>query len=261
MHDELARNPGWRVFGSWPRWHPVPGSEADLAVTAPDGSRSWLRGTLHESVLVRAEAYLAARRLDLCPVPPGGVTLQVLGSREWDCMGVILESGVTYRLSWPGGAWRDAMKPPCGPAGQRDAGLLDPARWAFRFRRRLPHEDWMRLCIAVAHPRDWPLREFGLRQALDYLFWHDPRELRRQVLPVGKALEGAERSVLLRNGHPSAGLLYAFANDLWQTAGNNSGALVLRIERVEPAPGAIVNAIDARGHWRAERDGVPLDRS
>ncbi|MFC7542456.1 hypothetical protein ACFQU2_27340 [Siccirubricoccus deserti] len=36
----------------------------------------------------------------------------------------------------------------------------------------------------------------------------------------------------LRND-AAPGLLYFFANDLWQTAGNNAGALRLQIERVQ----------------------------
>lgn len=47
LHDELARKPAWRRFGSWPRWHPVPDAE-DPAAPAPPG-------TLHPSVLRRME--------------------------------------------------------------------------------------------------------------------------------------------------------------------------------------------------------------
>ena len=43
LHDELERNPGWVLFGSWPRWHPTPGA-------VPDSNGT----TLHRSVLERA---------------------------------------------------------------------------------------------------------------------------------------------------------------------------------------------------------------
>jgi hypothetical protein len=55
LHDELVRKPGWILFGSWPRWHPVPGGEPDLHGT-----------TLRPSVLERARAVRARTgRLDL----------------------------------------------------------------------------------------------------------------------------------------------------------------------------------------------------
>ena len=30
LHDELVREPTWNFFGSWPRWHPVPGDDEPL---------------------------------------------------------------------------------------------------------------------------------------------------------------------------------------------------------------------------------------
>ena len=64
-----------------------------------------------------------------------------------------------------------------------------------------------------------------------YLFHYDPKELREQVAPVGGNLAARGASVLIKNDGP-AGVLFAFANDLWMMAANNSGAIDLRIERL-----------------------------
>ena len=68
----------------------------------------------------------------------------------------------------------------------------------------------MTLCISIAHPRQWPLREGGLARLLRYVFWRDPSEMREQVAPVGCDL-GKHKSVIIQNNGP-AGMLYAFVH-------------------------------------------------
>ncbi|MFC7542457.1 phospholipase effector Tle1 domain-containing protein [Siccirubricoccus deserti] len=61
LHDELRRKPSWRLFGSWPRWHPVPGADEPADPAPP--------GTLHPSVLERM------------PHPPSAAGLPAPGAR------------------------------------------------------------------------------------------------------------------------------------------------------------------------------------
>lgn len=226
VHDELDRKPDWRIFGSWPRWHPVPGAGPDPAGTE-----------LHPSVLARAAAVEQRNgRLDLYPVPPDTtVPLAASARRDWERTGIIIEHGVLYRLTYVGGTWQDAEKQECGPAGQ-EAGLLDLRRW-LKVGRRMRYQPWMRLVATVAHPRHWPPEERGLWALLVLLFKNDPQELVSQLAPVGQDLACPGSSILLRNLAPS-GLLYLFANDWWQTASNNSGEIRLEIRRVQDTGGA-----------------------
>lgn len=244
-HDELTRNPSWRVFGSWPRWHPVP-HHADVVVLEDD---SRLPGTLHPSVLERAAAATETGRLDLKEVPADGKELpfRVEAHREWDRSGIVLRPGVTYRITWHSDRWRDALKPPCGPKGQQPKGLGDVIRWFFAFRRRMPWDGYMTLCVTVAGPRDWPLLEFGVGRALQYLLVRDPPQLRVQVVPLGRGMAGKApaNAWLTHDGEP--GLLHLFANDLWQTATNNSGGLDLTI--------AIETDKVGEPHWRVSKNG------
>jgi hypothetical protein len=221
LHDEMERQPSWKLLGSWPRWHPAPGAGPD-----PRGTK------LHSCVLERA-AIVEARsgRPDLtCVDPEESLTFIVEGRRDWDRTGIVIEHGVTYRLTYLGGLWRDAQSEPCRPAGQK-AGIFDLRRW-MESGRRLRDEPWMRLAATVAHPREWELKEKGAGALLRILFRNDPIELTRQVAAIGRDLPWPGRSIALRNDAP-AGLLYLFANDWWQTASNNSGGLQLRIERLD----------------------------
>ncbi|MBN9562251.1 MAG: DUF2235 domain-containing protein [Alphaproteobacteria bacterium] len=221
LHDEMERQPSWKLLGSWPRWHPAPGAGPD-----PQGTK------LHPSVLERA-AIVEARggRPDLtCVGPEEPLTFVVEGRRDWDRTGIVIEQGVTYRLTYLGGLWRDAQSEPCRPAGQK-AGAFDLRRW-MESGRRLRDEPWMRLAATVAHPRKWELKEKGAGELRRILFGKDPIELTRQVAAIGQDLAWPGSSIMLRNDAP-AGLLYLFANDWWQTASNNSGGLQLRIERLD----------------------------
>jgi uncharacterized protein (DUF2235 family) len=211
MHDEIQRRPGWKLMGSWPRWHPV-------------------TGTLHPSVAVRAEAIHRLGRNDMRPVGLQPIDFTVEGQREWDRTGLVLEGdGAVYRLCWKGQMkWRDKDCEPCGPEGQDGNDFI---RRLVRRSRRLPESGYMTLCLTVAHPRTWRLRELGLGRLIKYMFVRDPKELREQVAPIGTDLTRPNAGVLLKNSGP-AGLLYLFANDLWMMSANNSGALDLSIRRL-----------------------------
>lgn len=239
LHDELVRKPSWTLLGSWPRWHPVPGAGLDAT-----------RTKLHQSVLDRTVAVQAqAGRPDLLRLQPGEhFVFTADAPRTWDRTGIVIESGGAYRLTYLGDVWRDASSPPCGPAGQRAQGALDLRRW-WTFGRRLPRAAWMRLIITVAHPRQWPLQEKGLRELVPLLLRNDPVELTRQLAAVGGDLAVPGDAVLLHN-LASAGLLHLFANDWWQTASNNSGGVRMRIERLEElAPGLRTWTLLADGSW------------
>jgi uncharacterized protein (DUF2235 family) len=242
LHDELTRSPSWRLFGSWPRWHPVPGENFSSTSIPP--------GDLHESVLERRDVLQRdLARPDFLRVPLGGaVEIEAQSHREWDRTGIVLDPG-WYRVTYLGSQWRDAEAKPCGPYGQnqKDFGLVRSfsARW-----RRLPGEDWMRLCITIAHPRDWPLKELGLKDLLRYLYVQDPKELVQQIAPIGRDLSAPGDAVWLHNGAAS-GLLYLFANDLWLTAGNNAGAVHLRIEHAQrPTNGEPCWSLGKDGYWQ-----------
>ena len=244
LHDELSRRPGWVLFGSWPRWHPVPSAMPDLNGT-----------TLHPSVLERARIVRASTgRPDLVCLQPGEV-LEFVGEacRDWDRTGVVMEHGGLYRLTYLGAKWRDAEAPPCGPAGQEAQGVFDLRRW-LTVGRRLQRQPWVQLVATIAHPREWRLEEKGFRDLVPLLFHNDPRELTCQLAPIGQDLGGAGASVLMRN-EASAGLLYLFANDWWQTASNNSGGVRLFIENVttsatgSPTADMPLWTLQANGDW------------
>ena len=90
----------------------------------------------------------------------------------------------------------------------------------------------MFLGAAIAHPRIWTPQEKGLKEGLRYLFVRAPQLLLDQVALIGDDLADVGNVIFIRNTAPS-GLLYLFVNDLWQTAGNNSGGPRLSIEPVE----------------------------
>lgn len=226
MHDELQREPAWRMLGSWPRWHPV-----DSA--------------LHPSVTTRANAIHGLGRHDMRIVDAHRAAKFIVGAqREWDRTGLILEgNGARYLLKWMDGMWRDKDCRLCGPAGQPGHDFF---RFLMRFRRRLPDRNYMTLCVSIAHPRQWPLREGGLARLLRYVFWRDPEEMREQVAPVGCDFANPGDSVVIQNDG-EAGMLYAYANDAWMTAGNNSGGVEMTIQRLDTdnpkAPVWVLSAI------------------
>ncbi len=247
LHDEMVRKPGWILFGSWPRWHPVPGAGPDLNGT-----------TLHPAVLERAGAVQARTgRPDLVRLPPDeALTIVAEARRDWDRTGLVIEHGVLYRLTYLGTRWRDAEAPPCGPDGQEAQGLFDLRRWLIAG-RRLRRQPWMRLVATIAHPRRWELREKGLPELIRLLFHNDPPQLTRQLAAIGQDLTAPGSSILIRNDAP-AGLLHLFANDWWQTASNNSGGISLRIAHAAGAAGddAPLWTLRPDGGWNRNGQGM-----
>jgi len=244
IHDELRRQPFWRLLGSWPRWHPVDNAAASCRF-----------GVLHSSVLLRATIVQALLgRHDLRRLSPGDGAVEIVteAHREWDRTGIVIDGGgARYELSWEGQSqWRDKDAGACGPGGQM-AGSGDIRR-RLNWRKRLPKANWMVLCASIAHPREWPLREGRFREYLGYLCIRDPEQLRNQVAPIGEDLaDGTGDRVTLCN-MAEAGLLYLFANDWWQTAPNNSGALTLRVRRLadsESSAGTVWALDRQHGTW------------
>jgi hypothetical protein len=109
----------------------------------------------------------------------------------------------------------------------------------------------MTLCATIAGPRRWPLRELPLWLAFTYLFRRDPRLLLNQLAPLGQSLPVYGSSILIRSERP-AGMLYLFANDLWQTYLNNSGELEMELTRLDGEPGSeeAVWVLPKAGPWR-----------
>jgi hypothetical protein len=119
----------------------------------------------------------------------------------------------------------------------------------------------MTLCATIAGPRRWPLRELPLRLVFCYLVRREPRLLLNQVAPIGRSLAAPGASLLIRSERP-AGLLYLFANDLWQTFLNNSGEIELELTRLDgsspmPAPGACSKAAHAANPPPSPRRAAP----
>jgi uncharacterized protein (DUF2235 family) len=272
IHDEIKKRPAWIVFGSWPRWPSVP---------RPDWSDEFqercitLYGQPHPRVQERARR--AAELWSGRPLPAGGssraiegdmacdglvflavgskATVRAFGASVWNRGAVVFESAGIYRIRRLGGEWRDAGEPACGPEGQPSGGLLrDPVRRLLGWLRRVRGEDWMRLFGHVAHPRLWPVHEFGFWRLLLYFFWREPAPLARSLIPLGRHMKAGRDSVYVAN-FASNGVFHCFANDAWATYDNNSGAIDLEIERVASIPaGAPWHAITPRGDVVDESD-------
>jgi hypothetical protein len=172
-----------------------------------------------------------ANRPDLKALVVGGDVVEIVVDtrRDWYRTGLIIEKDCFYCIEYVGGLSRDAECPPARPIGQRPKGL--DIRYLMGFGRRLPGKDWMLLGATIAHPRAWNPIEKPFHQAIPYLLWSAPEELRSQIAEIGQHLAEPNDKVFLTSSAPS-GLLYLFANDWWQTAANNSGGQKLRISRV-----------------------------
>jgi uncharacterized protein (DUF2235 family) len=219
LHDELVREPTWNFFGSWPRWHPVPGDD-EAAQTSKLHTSVIKRAAIMEGKTGRPDLFKIAQREEFvvntgCP---------------WFRTGMIIENDRYYRVTYLGGLTRDGEMPPADPGGQK-AGTWD-IRTLSPFKPRLPTNNWVFLGAAIAHPRIWTPQEKGLREGLRYLLRSAPQLLLDQIALVGQDLANVNDSIFIKSTAPS-GLLYLFVNDLWQTAGNNSGGPRLSIELVE----------------------------
>ncbi len=253
LHDETTRQPFWQVMGTWPRW-------ARLDAGPPSDASGI---AVHESVFARAATVAAAAgRCELLDLAPGArMDFVTEAHRQWDRTGLVVRGrgspDAWYRLTYRGGRWRDRDGPPCGPDGEAEVETWRNLRWWFRGRRRLPRVRWMTLCATVAGPRRWKLRELPLRLALRYLFRRGPWLLLSEVAPLGENLAAPGATLLLRSDRAD-GMLHLFANDLWQTARNNSGALDLSIERLAGDPGGAEPLwhLPGRGGWSRYEGGA-----
>ncbi|MBM3524443.1 MAG: DUF2235 domain-containing protein, partial [Alphaproteobacteria bacterium] len=244
IRTAVMRNPSWALFGTWPRWHPAERRENRDVVRAH-------HGTLDDSVWMRAEAASAAvqdaldrnqsPRLDdraaadglVFLEPNQSVTVAIRADRVWDRTGVVLERGGVYEIAPAGGHWRDKEGQHC-EAGGDDLVGLDLFRRAGAWARRRPTDRYLALVGHVAHPRDWPVLEFGFFKLVSFFLFRDPRPLRASLIAIGERMKhkpGAPFRIAL--DCPS-GVFYGFANDLWETYANNSGAVLITITRVPP---------------------------
>jgi hypothetical protein len=218
LHDELVREPTWNFFGSWPRWHPAPGHD--------EGDQS---SELHQSVLERAAIVeRETGRPDLRKIKEREEFV-VITNKPWFRTGLIIEKDYYYCLMYLGGLTRDGEDPPADPGGRisKSRGI----RRFSLFAPRLPHEHRMFLGAAIAHLRIWTPQERGLIEGVRYLLGNGPQLLLDQIALIGSDFTQVNDSVFIKSNAPS-GLLYLFVNDVWQTAGNNSGGPRLSIEPV-----------------------------
>jgi len=215
LHDELVREPTWNLFGSWPRWHPVPGHDETTQ-----------QSKLHPSVIERAATVeCQIGRPDLLNITKKEEFV-VITNTPWFRTGLILEKSRYYRMTYLGGLTRDGESSPANPGGQGSS------RRFSLFKPRLPDKHRMFLAAAIAHPRIWTPQEKGLLEGVRYLLGNGPKLLLEQIALIGSELAETNNSIFIKSNAPS-GLLYLFVNDVWQTAGNNSGGPRLSIEPVE----------------------------
>ena len=108
LHDELDRDPTWNFFGSWPRWHPVPGHDEVTQISK-----------LHPSVLERAAIIEAQTgRPDLLKIEKREEFVVDTDS-PWFRTGMIIEKDRYYRVTYLGGLTRDGENSPADPGGQK----------------------------------------------------------------------------------------------------------------------------------------------
>jgi uncharacterized protein (DUF2235 family) len=317
LHDEIKSRPGWIIFGSWPRWVPLPRPNwsdtfQEDSVARYGAPHVWVyqraahaaalwrrRQQERRAILVQAETELRAEAAALrnatalaisAPDPirratllmnvanlsiegtaeekdarandldqqvqnahlliddllardgfvflsPGQrVRVTIDAARVWNRTGVVFESSAIYRIRYVEGLWRDAEDDLCGPSGQKPS-RFDIVRRVFWRARRFRKGNWLELIGHVAHPRDWPVGEFGFLKLLKFLFWVAPYPLWRSLIRLGTYLppdtpDGQVHIVNLAGN----GLFYLFANDAWATYKNNSGAVTVEIERVIGMP-------------------------
>jgi len=239
IQDELVKQAAWRMFPTWPRWHPCP--------RPSDAGADPRFGGLHQTVHDRARHATALRRareqaLASVPLPVGADELVFLdpgapevhfrarADQQWNRSGIVIEQGGLYEIKRTDtDSWWDKECPPCGAEGQ-STGWFEFRRWVGGW-RRCQDADWMELVVTVAHPRCWPLRELGGWKFLRYVLGRDPREVTEQLIPIGRYFPKKTRAIIAMEA-PS-GMLFSFANDAWLFTENNSGALNFAIRRID----------------------------
>jgi uncharacterized protein (DUF2235 family) len=238
---QLERQRAWRVSGTWPRWHPC-------------GTTSSGFGYLDPSVLERArhasgirDKAAATSSDELLTLQPGErARIRIRGDYTWHRTGLVFETGARYRITYSEGTWRDGQAPSCGPAGQAATGA--DVRRLLGFGKRVIDGQWMELIGHVAHPRVWQQKELGAWKLLKHLLWEDPEELTRTLIPLGRHLTDRGHSIDV-DVHAASGVFYGFANDWWLAYDNNSGAVMLEVQRLadEEAPAAVHYVVQDTG--------------
>jgi uncharacterized protein (DUF2235 family) len=205
-----ARGPLWTNVATWPRWTPLR--------TLKEGAAT--RSHLHESV---------AEREQFAELGESGRTRLAVGQSRavsirarylWEHTGIVLEPGASYTLS-AGGYWQDWRDAPVGPIGQEPEAESGFKRLGRRC-RRAREARWMALIALPCADFGWRWRELGIGAALKYLLLEDPVDFTRQLRVVGA---GATLSV------DKESMLWCFANDAWKFYENNTGSVVLRVQR------------------------------
>jgi uncharacterized protein (DUF2235 family) len=269
MHDEMEGVKGWAIFGGWPRWAPVHrpywrdrfqdacakeyGAPHDLVYRRAEHAADLWHGRLKQ-LLKRSGGSTEVPLVDALMARDGlifldvndAVRVRVQANRIWNRGAVVFESAAVYRITYVEGEWRDQEKSTCRAAGEKPTGL-DLVRRIFRRTKREFGADWLELFGHVAHPRRWPVAEFGLFKLFMVLFWRSPKPLSKSLIRLGRHMTTPGKSVYVVNlSH--GGVFYAFANDAWATYDNNSGAVTLEIQRVaEAEAGAPCYVLTRRG--------------
>lgn len=251
LHNEMEKRKAWIVLGAWPRWAPVPrpawtdrfqarvqqvfGAPHDLVYRrAALAAAAWRRRPAAQGSHPTVDRLLAQDGLIFLG-QGDKLRVEISAATVWNRTAIVFETAASYRITYIATArspadWQDEEKPLCGPQGQ-SPNWLDLWRHLFRFRRRLRSANWLELIGHIAHPRPWPVEEFGIGKLLQLLFWRDPKPLTLSLLRLGKYLPQPGASVDVIN-LASGGLFYCFANDVWPYYANNSGSVTIEIERV-----------------------------
>ena len=93
----------------------------------------------------------------------------------WFRLGMIIATGICYKLTYIGFLTRDGERRSADPRGQRVSWF--DLRNNSLIKPRLPNENSMVLCAAIAHPRIWTPQMKGVLMALRYLFRKAPELL------------------------------------------------------------------------------------
>lgn len=214
-----ARGPLWTNVATWPRWTP-------MRTLAEMGNPS-LRSYAHESVAERerlgeTEGLAEQKRYWL---RVGERRRVVVRARyQWEYTGIVLEPGVRYALR-ADGSWQDWKDSPVGAEGQSpgDQSLL---KRLARPLKRVREGNWLELIALPGHDFGWHWRELGVGRALYYLLIDDPAEFKSQYLRVGRGCE-------IVGPAGSEAMLWCFGNDARKFYGNNTGSVLLEVQRLE----------------------------
>lgn len=213
LHDSYDRFP-FKLLATLPRACPDLGAPA---APLPYGQ------SVHRSALERLRnppIFQAPYRAVREPLAVGSsITVPIYAREQWNATALYVRRGENYRLT-AAGQWRDSQIAPTGPQGGGFGLLRNP----FWFLKRCRGEKWMALMGAVsalANPS-------AAGDAAELLQFHI----------------GADIIML---GLNKDGYLYAFANDAWAFYDNNTGSVMLRIERLPDTPATALPGPGAPG--------------